>query len=200
MIYTENTPNPNAVKFVSELTFSEIGTKEFQKKDINEIKNNFIQNLLTIDGVELILIGDTFISVKKLDTSDWETIKPTVISTINDYFEKNKKPVLQKHVDEIKPENTENESDIVKQIKDVLDTKIRPAVSKDGGDIKFVSFKNGTVKVELKGSCSGCPSSIITLKNGVQNLLKHYVKDVTNVEALQFHEKKFKITLQRSTN
>ena len=88
MIYTENTPNPNAVKFVSELTFSEIGTKEFQKKDINEIKNNFIQNLLTIDGVELILIGDTFISVKKLDTSDWETIKPTVISTINDYFEK----------------------------------------------------------------------------------------------------------------
>ena len=97
---------------------------------------------------------------------------------------KNKKPVLQKHVDEIKPENTENESDIVKQIKDVLDTKIRPAVSKDGGDIKFVSFKNGTVKVELKGSCSGCPSSIITLKNGVQNLLKHYVKDVTNVEAL----------------
>tara|TARA_B100001029_G_C14955705_1_gene391443 strand:+ start:72 stop:626 length:555 start_codon:yes stop_codon:yes gene_type:complete len=184
MIYTENTPNPNAVKFVSELTFSEIGTKEFQKKDINEIKNNFIQNLLTIDGVELVLIGDTFISVKKLDTSDWETIKPTVISTINDYFEKNKKPVLQKHVDQIKSENTENESDIVKQIKDVLDTKIRPAVSKDGGDIKFVSFKNGTVKVELKGSCSGCPSSIITLKNGVQNLLKHYVKDVTNVEAL----------------
>ena len=107
-----------------------------------------------------------------------------MISTINDYFEKNKKPVLQKHVDQIKSENTENESDIVKQIKDVLDTKIRPAVSKDGGDIKFVSFKNGTVKVELKGSCSGCPSSIITLKNGVQNLLKHYVKDVTNVEAL----------------
>ena len=104
-----------------------------------------------------------------------------VISHLNHYFESNKDPILQ---DELKNKNTEQIKDeTIKKIIDVLDTKIRPAVARDGGDIKFKSFEKGVVKVELQGSCSGCPSSLMTLKQGVQNLLKHYVKEVNSVEA-----------------
>ena len=184
MIQTENTPNPKAVKFLTNQKLSEIGVKEFQKKDIKNIKNNFIKNLLEFDGVELILISENFISVKKNSNVEWNILKPTIISSINEYFEKNKEPILSKDYDKSYQEKEIDDDDtVVKEIKKVLDNKVRPAVSKDGGDIKFVSFKNGTVKVELRGSCSGCPSSIMTLKNGVQNLLRHYVKEVKNVEA-----------------
>ena len=182
MIYTENTPNPNAIKFLSKKKFSEIGVKEFQKKDIQKVENYFIKNLLKFDGVELILVSENFISVKKNDVVNWDSLKPTIISSINDYFEKNEKPVLTQKQEE--PIKQEEENNTVKEIKEVLDNKIRPAVAKDGGDIKFVSFKDGTVKLELRGSCSGCPSSMMTLKNGVQNLLRHYVKEVKNVEAI----------------
>ena len=104
---------------------------------------------------------------------------------MNDHFQKNKKPILSKATEENFDEKTHKEEDLtIKQIKEVLDSKIRPAVAKDGGDIKFVSFKEGKVKVELRGSCSGCPSSVMTLKNGVQNLLRHYVKGVNEVEAI----------------
>ena len=185
MIYTENTPNPNAVKFLSEKTLSEIGVKEFQKRDIKKIKNDFIKNLLEIDGVELILVSEKFISVKKNEKVNWDSLKPSIISLMNDHFQKNKKPILSKATEENFDEKTHKEEDsTIKQIKEVLDSKIRPAVAKDGGDIKFVSFKEGKVKVELRGSCSGCPSSVMTLKNGVQNLLRHYVKGVNEVEAI----------------
>ena len=102
-----------------------------------------------------------------------------IISHLNDYFEKNNSPILM----EKKSNKISNENETVSKIIDVLDTKIRPAVAKDGGDIKFKSFENGIVKVELQGACSGCPSSLMTLKQGVQNLLKHYVKEVNSVEA-----------------
>ncbi len=185
MIYTENTPNPNAVKFLSEKTLSEIGATEFQKKDIKKIKNNFIKNLLEFDGIELILISENFISVKKNEKVNWDNLKPSIISLMNDHLEKTEKPILSKTKEENLTQNKNKKEDsIVKKINEVLDSKIRPAVSKDGGDIKFVSFENGKVTVELRGSCSGCPSSIMTLKNGVQNLLRHYVKDVTDVEAI----------------
>tara|TARA_Y100001936_G_scaffold208082_1_gene213373 strand:+ start:1113 stop:1670 length:558 start_codon:yes stop_codon:yes gene_type:complete len=185
MIYTENTPNPNAVKFLSEKTLSEIGATEFQKKDIKKIKNNFIKNLLEFDGIELILISENFISVKKNEKVNWDTLKPSIISLMNDHLEKAKKPILSKVLEKniIEKEN-EKEDSIEAKINEVLDTKIRPAVAKDGGDIKFVSFEDGKVKVELRGSCSGCPSSLMTLKKGVQNLLRHYVKEVTDVEAI----------------
>ena len=184
MIYTEETPNPNALKFVSNKIFSEIGVQEFQQKESKKINNDFIKNLLKFDGVELVLVSKNFISVKKEAAFSWEVLKPSIISQINDYFEKNDKPVLTK-TNYKNSEKKEIEKDIIiKKIIEVLDSKIRPAVLRDGGDIKFVSFKNGTVKVELKGSCSGCPSSLMTLKNGVQNLLRHYVKDVNSVEAI----------------
>ena len=111
----------------------------------------------------------------------WNVLKPMVISHLNDYFEKNDEPILKENI-ETKFTKEEND-ETIKKIIDVLDTKIRPAVARDGGDIKFKSFKNGVVNVELQGSCSGCPSSLMTLKQGVQNLLKHYVKEVNSVEA-----------------
>ena len=104
-----------------------------------------------------------------------------VISHLNDYFEKNKEPILKE--EQIQPKKSNNGNETISKIIEVLDTKIRPAVARDGGDIKFKSFKDGVVKVELQGSCSGCPSSLMTLKQGVQNLLKHYVKEVNSVEA-----------------
>jgi len=180
MIQIENTPNPNALKFQSEKQLSEVETQEFQKKDLSQIKNEFVKNILNFDGVELVLISKNFMSVKKDETTSWDTLKPTIISSINDYFEKNNQPILtDKNLD--KKTNIKDET--VNKILDVLDTKIRPAVARDGGDIKFRSFENGVVKVELQGSCSGCPSSLMTLKQGVQNLLKHYVKEVNSVEA-----------------
>ena len=180
MIQTESTPNPNSLKFLSEKVISAIGTEEFQKNNIKNLKVPFIKELLEFKGVELVLLSKNFLSVKKTDEVSWNELKPMVISHINDYFEKNDEPIL-KDIKKVKKSFEDNET--IKRIIDVLDTKIRPAVARDGGDIKFKSFENGIVKVELQGSCSGCPSSLMTLKQGVQNLLKHYVKEVNSVEA-----------------
>jgi len=180
MIQTETTPNPNSLKFLSEKVISSTGTEEFQKSNLKNLKVPFIKELLEFKGVELVLLSKNFLSVKKTDEVSWEELKPMVISHINDYFEKNDEPILKVNK---KLDNSFDDNETVKKIIDVLDTKIRPAVARDGGDIKFKSFENGIVKVELQGSCSGCPSSLMTLKQGVQNLLKHYVKEVNSVEA-----------------
>ncbi len=180
MIQTELTPNPNSLKFISEKTISAIGTEEFQKDKCDDVSNSFIKELLSFKGVELVLLSKNFLSVKKSENASWDDLKPMVISHLNHYFENNNDPILN----EQKSEFSANENDdTVRRIKDVLNSKIRPAVARDGGDIKFKSFENGIVKVELQGSCSGCPSSLMTLKQGVQNLLKHYVKEVNSVEA-----------------
>jgi len=183
MIQIETTPNPNSLKFLSEKTLSTIGTEEFKKENENEIKIPFVKELLNFKGVELILLSEKFLSVKKTKEVSWNELKPMVISHLNDYFEKNEEPILKesKKIEE----NRDNDDETVNKIIEVLDTKIRPAVARDGGDIKFKSFENGVVKVQLQGSCSGCPSSLMTLKQGVQNLLKHYVKEVNSVEAVQ---------------
>ena len=181
MIQTEQTPNPDSLKFLSEKIISEAGTEEFQKSNIKEITNPFIQELLNFKGVELVLLSKNFLSVKKTKDISWNELKPMVISHLNHYFAENNEPILKsvKNLD-----NSDNKNETVSKIIEVLDTKIRPAVARDGGDIKFKSFENGVVKVELQGSCSGCPSSLMTLKQGVQNLLKHYVKEVNSVEAI----------------
>ncbi len=182
MIQTESTPNPNSLKFLSEKTISEIGNEEFQKNKAKNLSNPFIKELLEFEGVELILLSKNFLSVKKTENISWDELKPMVISHLNHYFENNNEPILKgnKKTETSKDDNDET----INKIKEVLDTKIRPAVARDGGDIKFKSFKDGIVKVELQGSCSGCPSSLMTLKQGVQNLLKHYVKEVNSVEAI----------------
>jgi len=182
MIQTEQTPNPDSLKFLSDKTISVIGAEEFQKRDKSKISNNFIRNILDIKGVELVLLSSNFLTVKKNNEVSWDILKPTVISHINDYFQNNDEPILKKKetTEDIKKDSDKT----IKKIKEILDTKIRPAVARDGGDIKFKSFDKGVVRVELQGSCSGCPSSLMTLKQGVQNLLCHYVKEVRSVEAI----------------
>ena len=180
MIQVEQTPNPDSLKFLSQKILSKVGTEEFKKSNLDSIKIPFIKEILNFSGVELVLISDNFLTVKKEKKASWDSLKPMIISHLNDYFEKNNNPIL---VDN-KLEKKSEEDETLLKIKDVLDTKIRPAVARDGGDIKFKSFDNGVVKVELQGACSGCPSSIMTLKQGVQNLLKHYVKEVNSVEAI----------------
>jgi NFU1 iron-sulfur cluster scaffold homolog, mitochondrial len=182
MIQIEQTPNPNSLKFISEKIISAVGTEEFQKSKLNKVSNDFIKKLLGFEGVELILLSKNFISVKKTKNVSWNELKPMVISLLNDYFDQNNEPILQQN--KIQPKKANNSNETINKIIEVLDTKIRPAVARDGGDIKFKSFESGVVKVELQGSCSGCPSSLMTLKQGVQNLLKHYVKEVNSVEAI----------------
>ena len=180
MIQIEQTPNPNSLKFLSQKILSKVGTEEFKKSNLSNIKIPFIKELLNFSGVELVLISDNFLTVKKEENASWDSLKPMIISQLNDYFEKSEDPILTDN----KKEKKTDDNETISKIKDVLDTKIRPAVARDGGDIKFRSFENGVVKVELQGACSGCPSSIMTLKQGVQNLLKHYIKEVNSVEAI----------------
>ena len=177
-VQTEITPNPNSLKFLPGKKVSNNGSFEISKKD--EINNELVRNLLSINGVEGIFLGEDFISINKKETVNWEEIKHIVISLINDYYSDGRNFVIDKDLSETFSNLTEIEQNIIK----ILDQKIRPAVAKDGGDIKFKSFKDGIVRVQLQGSCSGCPSSTMTLKQGVQNLLKHYIKEVKAVEAV----------------
>ena len=178
-VQTEITPNPNSLKFLPGKKVSNNGSFEITKKD--NINNELVRNLLSVNGVEGIFLGEDFISVNKIDSINWEEIKHIVISLINDFYSDGKDFVIDKNLDEEISNRSEIEQNIIK----ILDQKIRPAVAKDGGDIKFKEFKDGIVRVQLQGSCSGCPSSTMTLKQGVQNLLKHYVKEVKEVEAVQ---------------
>ena len=184
MIETENTPNPDTLKFLPGKVVSEIGPMEFLKTDKN-IKVPLAKKILSLDGTTMVFFGGDFITVKKEKKLDWKDLKHSIISDINDYYLKGNDIVLKKGLDKSEKSNINNQSnDLINKINEVLDTKVRPAVAKDGGDITFKSFKNGVVTVELKGSCSGCPSSIMTLKQGVQNLLTHYIPEVKSVEAL----------------
>ena len=177
-VQTEITPNPNSLKFLPGKVVSNSGSFEVTRKD--KTNNELIQNLLSINGVEGIFLGKDFISINKNDEISWDEIKHIVISFINDFYSKGKEFVINKNLDEVE----ENLSDIEKKIVKILEQKIRPAVAKDGGDIRFKEFKDGVVKVQLQGSCSGCPSSTMTLKQGVQNLLCHYLPEVKEVEAI----------------
>ena len=177
-VQTENTPNPNSLKFLPGRIVSNNGSFEVTRKD--ETSNELIRNLLSINGVEGIFLSKDFISINKYDNTSWDEIKHIVISLINDFYSNGKECVIEKNLND----QNEDLKDIEKKIVKILDQKIRPAVAKDGGDIKFKEFKNGIVKVQLQGSCSGCPSSTMTLKQGVQNLLCHYLPEVKEVVAI----------------
>ncbi len=177
-VQTETTPNPNSLKFLPGKIVSNSGSYEITNKD--DTKNHLIRNLLSINGVEGIFLGKDFISINKNEHTSWDEIKHIAISLINDFYKDGKKYVIEKSLSE----DTKHLEDIEKKIVKVLDQKIRPAVAKDGGDIKFKEFKDGIVKVQLQGSCSGCPSSTMTLKQGVQNLLCHYIPEVKEVIAV----------------
>tara|TARA_B100000900_G_scaffold375595_1_gene357809 strand:- start:1443 stop:1982 length:540 start_codon:yes stop_codon:yes gene_type:complete len=177
-VQTEATPNPNSLKFIPGKKVSNSGPYEITDK--NQFQNELVRNILSINGVEGIFLSQDFISVNKKDKIDWDEIKHIVISLINDFYADGKDFVIDENIKKVDLNLNEIEKKIVK----ILDQKIRPAVARDGGDIKFKEFKNGVVKVELQGSCSGCPSSTMTLKQGVQNLLCHYLPEVKGVEAV----------------
>ena len=177
-VQTETTPNPNSLKFLPGKIVSNNGSFEITKKD--NINNDLVKNLLSVNGVEGIFLGKDFISINKQQNIPWEELKHIVISLINDFYSSGKEFVIDKNLNE----ENKNLEEIEERIVKLLDQKIRPAVAKDGGDIKFKEFSGGIVKVQLQGSCSGCPSSTMTLKQGVQNLLCHYIPEVKGVEAI----------------
>ena len=177
-VQTEVTPNPNSLKFLPGKVVSNGGSFEITKKD--DVKNELIRNLMSVNGVEGIFLSKDFISLNKYDDVSWDEIKHIVISLINDFYSSGREFVIDKSPFE----EDKNLGEIEKKIVQILDQKIRPAVAKDGGDIKFKEFKDGVVIVQLQGSCSGCPSSTMTLKQGVQNLLCHYLPEVKEVVAV----------------
>ena len=177
-VQTEVTPNPNSLKFLPGKNVSNSGPYEITNKD--QINNELVKNILSVNGVEGVFLGQNFLSVNKSDQTKWDEIKHIVISFINDFYSGGKEFVIDVNLGE----NNANLGELEQRIVKSLDQKIRPAVARDGGDIKFKEFKDGVVKLELQGSCSGCPSSTMTLKQGVQNLLCHYLPEVKEVIAI----------------
>ena len=178
-VQIQKTPNPNSLKFIPGKIVSNNGSFEINNKD--EVNNDLIRNILSINGVTGIFLGEDFLSVNKKENTNWEDVKHIVISLINEFYSDGKEFIIDKKLDN---EKQVDYDEIEKQIIKILDTKIKPAVARDGGDIKFKEFKNGVVTVQLQGSCSGCPSSTMTLKQGVQNLLCHYIPEVKEVIAI----------------
>tara|TARA_B100001778_G_C18510675_1_gene594026 strand:+ start:489 stop:1028 length:540 start_codon:yes stop_codon:yes gene_type:complete len=178
LIQTEITPNPNSLKFLPGKNVSLIGPIEIT--EISKTNNELIRNILSINGVKGVFLSNDFISVNKENDFEWEDLKHIIISFINDYFAKGNESIIS----EIEEKRDFDTSTVEGKIIKILETKIRPAVARDGGDIKFKEFKDGIVRVELQGACSGCPSAALTLKQGVQNLLCHYIPEVREVEAV----------------
>ena len=178
-VQTQETPNPNSLKFIPDKKVSNSGSFEITNKD--ETNNDLVKNILSINGVTGIFLDEDFLSVNKTENTNWEDVKHIVISLINEYYSDGKKFIIDKQLNDEKQNNL---GEIEKKIIKILDEKVKPAVARDGGDIKFKEFNNGVVTVQLQGSCSGCPSSTITLKQGVKNLLCHYISEVKEVIAV----------------
>ena len=178
-VQTQNTPNPNSLKFLPGKKVSNGAPIEITDK--NKSNNELIRNILSINGVTGIFLSDDFLSVNKQEKIEWEDLKHIIISFINDYYSNGNEIVIDK---KSISSSKLSLSDVEKKIINILETKVRPAVARDGGDIKFKEFKDGVVTVNLQGSCSGCPSSTMTLKQGVQNLLCHYIPEIKEVIAI----------------
>tara|TARA_B100000575_G_scaffold286285_1_gene282813 strand:+ start:506 stop:1069 length:564 start_codon:yes stop_codon:yes gene_type:complete len=183
-IQTENTPNPQTLKFLPGKVVMEEGTAFYQ--NIEEGSNSpFAKRLFKVDGVEGVFFGSDFITITKAQTTNWQIMKPLILGSIMDHYNSGEETVVKdnkKQSDSLKTD--ENDNDIVKQIKELLDTRVRPAVAMDGGDIIYDSFKDGIVYLHMQGACSGCPSSTATLKMGIENMLKHYVPEVQEVRPI----------------
>jgi Fe-S cluster biogenesis protein NfuA len=178
-IQIEVTPNPSSLKFLPGKIVMEKETADFRNAE--EAKRSpFALNLFKIDGVEGVFFGSDFISITKNDNHEWQMLKPLISETIIEFYKSGATIMLQEEKDKTGTSNTED-TEAVTKIKDIIETKVRPAVAKDGGDITFQSFDNGIVYLQMKGSCSGCPSSTATLKAGIENMLKHYIPEVREV-------------------
>jgi Fe-S cluster biogenesis protein NfuA len=179
-IQTETTPNPASLKFLPGRVVMERGTADF--RSVEEANSSILaQNLFKIEGVEGVFFGSDFISITKSENFDWQILKPSVLGAISVHYESGAS-IIDKIENTEKNSTVTKDSEIVVQIKELLDTKVRPAVAMDGGDIAFSDFKDGIVFLHMQGACSGCPSSTATLKAGIENMLKHYLPEVQGVE------------------
>ena len=179
-IQTDTTPNPASLKFLPGRVVMERGTADF--RSVEEANSSILaQNLFKIEGVEGVFFGSDFISITKSENFDWQILKPSVLGAISVHYESGAS-IIDKIENTEKNSTVTKDSEIVVQIKELLDTKVRPAVAMDGGDITFSDFKDGIVFLHMQGACSGCPSSTATLKTGIENILKHYLPEVQGVE------------------
>ncbi len=187
-IQTEETPNPATLKFIPDgHVVLKNGTAEFKNQKQAESKSPLALQLFTITGVEAVFFGHDFITITKSGNAVWKYLTSEIQAVIMDFFLTGKEPMFENKENENSNETNKNlpeegDSEIVKQIKELIEIKVRPAVAMDGGDIIFHSVENGVVYLMLKGSCSGCPSSTVTLKSGIENMLKHYIPEVESVE------------------
>lgn len=178
-IQTEATPNPQTLKFIPGVAVMPSGTAFYTSAE-DAKPSPLARTLFDIDGVTAVFLAADFITITKRDDDHWEALKPIVLTCIMDHFVAGKLVIT----DQQSVISQEDESELVKQIRELIDTRVRPAVAQDGGDIIFKGFVDGIVQLELHGACSGCPSSTATLKNGIENMLKHYVPEVIAVEAV----------------
>ncbi len=183
-IQTEHTPNPQTLKFLPGKVVMDDGTAFFQ--NIEEGSNSpFAKRLFKVEGVEGVFFGSDFITITKQQSVDWQIMKPIILSAIMDHYNSGDKTIDNPEKKENNSlQQDENDSEIVKQIKELLDTRVRPAVAMDGGDIIYNSFKDGIVYLQMQGACSGCPSSTATLKMGIENMLKHYIPEIQEVRPI----------------
>lgn len=179
-IQTERTPNPETLKFLPGCEVTLRGSVEFRSLDEARGKSPLAEKLFGLGNVIGVFLGRDFISVTKAQSGDWEILSPLVLAAVMDHFTSGA-PVL---INESESTGESNDSEIVKQIKEILETRVRPAVAQDGGDIVFDSFEDGILYLQLQGACQGCPSSTATLKNGIENLMRHYVPEVEEVRAI----------------
>ncbi len=181
-IQTEQTPNPATLKFIPGKQVMADGTKDFSSSDAAEGQSPLAERLFEIDGVRAVFFGGDFITITKADTVEWYELKPAVLGTVMEHFTAGR-PVLYEGAAGPQPVFDQEDSEIVRQIKELLDTRVRPAVAQDGGDIVFHGFEQGVVFLTMQGACAGCPSSTATLKMGIENMLRHYIPEVTEVRA-----------------
>ena len=184
-IQTEDTPNPNTLKFIPGIPVLEQGTADFSDK--SHAKKSHLANLIfSVEGVKKIIFINRFYINVKFDESNWNMLKPLVLTSIMDHFSSGKSVIEKDYFEEAKiSHNSEKDNEIVKQIRELIDQRVRPAVAMDGGDITFVLLKNGIVTLQMKGACAGCPSSTATLKMGIENMLRHYIPEVVEVKAAE---------------
>ena len=182
-IQTEDTPNPETLKFIPGNIILKTGTADFSSKDVAS-DSPLASRLFEIDGVSRVFLATDFISVTKDPQLDWNNLKPSILTGIMEHYSTGL-PAINETDDKIAEINNTEDSETIKQIKDLLETRVRPAVAMDGGDITFCSFESGVVTLQMKGACAGCPSSTATLKMGIENMLRHYIPEVTEVRAAE---------------
>jgi Fe-S cluster biogenesis protein NfuA len=183
-IETEGTPNPATLKFLPGRDVMGERTADFASADAAE-RSPLATALFGLPGITRVFLGGDFITVTKNDSQAWQSLKPQVLGAIMEHFVAGR-PVIEGDADELDEDVEPADAEIVAQIKELLDTRVRPAVASDGGDIVFRGYRDGIVKLHMQGACSGCPSSSATLKHGIENMLRHYVPEVVRVEQVMF--------------